>query len=241
MSDADAAEFLSSYGLTESGLVRLIRTTYALLGLISFFTVGEDECRAWTIPVNTRARSGCGRDPFRSGEAFHSRRNHPLGSVAGGWIGGQCPRQRNSAPGGKRLHRAGRRRDAHPSQRIESIKPRTEELILSLSMHPILLSLMLGLTAAPPTSSAAPSSSTGTGTGLISRYFIALGAGFMLATAIVEMFPASIELEGKKCRLPRSARLSDHPFLRARGHPALSLRRGNSHTNSFMPTRAIRC
>src|SRR3984885_8481758 len=55
MSDADAAEFLSSYGLKESGLVRLIRTTYALLGLISFFTAGEDECRAWTIPVNTRA------------------------------------------------------------------------------------------------------------------------------------------------------------------------------------------
>src|SRR6266436_9633850 len=42
MSDADAAEFLSSYGLQESGLTRLIRTTYALLGLISFFTVGED-------------------------------------------------------------------------------------------------------------------------------------------------------------------------------------------------------
>src|ERR1700691_5225498 len=46
MSDTDAAEFLSSYGLTESGLVRLIRTTYKLLGLISFFTAGEDECRA---------------------------------------------------------------------------------------------------------------------------------------------------------------------------------------------------
>src|SRR6516165_3739489 len=45
MSDADAAEFLSSYGLTESGLTRLIRTTYQLLGLISFFTAGEDECR----------------------------------------------------------------------------------------------------------------------------------------------------------------------------------------------------
>jgi len=55
MSDADAAEFLASYGLQESGLTRLIRTTYALLGLISFFTAGEDECRAWTIPVNTRA------------------------------------------------------------------------------------------------------------------------------------------------------------------------------------------
>jgi hypothetical protein len=60
MSDADAAEFLSSYGLTESGLVRLIRTTYALLGLISFFTAGEDECRAWTIPVNTRAQEAAG-------------------------------------------------------------------------------------------------------------------------------------------------------------------------------------
>ena len=60
MRDADAAEFFSSYGLTESGLVRLIRTTYALLGFISFFTVGEDECRAWTIPVNTRAQDAAG-------------------------------------------------------------------------------------------------------------------------------------------------------------------------------------
>src|SRR5260221_7181099 len=55
MSDADAAEFLGSYGLQESGLSRLIRKTYSLLGLISFLTAGEDECRAWTIPVNTRA------------------------------------------------------------------------------------------------------------------------------------------------------------------------------------------
>src|SRR6202007_2811496 len=60
MSDADAAEFLSSYGLTESGLARLIRTTYKLLGLISFFTAGEDECRAWQIPANTRAQEAAG-------------------------------------------------------------------------------------------------------------------------------------------------------------------------------------
>jgi ribosome-binding ATPase len=60
MSDADAAEFLSSYGLTESGLTRLIRTTYKLLGLISFFTAGEDECRAWTIPANSRAQEAAG-------------------------------------------------------------------------------------------------------------------------------------------------------------------------------------
>jgi ribosome-binding ATPase len=60
MSDADATEFLSSYGLAESGLARLIRKSYALLGLISFFTVGEDECRAWTIPVHTRAVDAAG-------------------------------------------------------------------------------------------------------------------------------------------------------------------------------------
>jgi ribosome-binding ATPase len=60
MSDADAAEFLSSYGLTESGLVRLIRTTYKLLGLISFFTAGEDECRAWQVPANSRAQDAAG-------------------------------------------------------------------------------------------------------------------------------------------------------------------------------------
>jgi GTP-binding protein YchF len=60
MSDTDAAEFLSSYELKESGLVRLIRTTYQLLGLISFFTAGEDECRAWQIPARTRAQEAAG-------------------------------------------------------------------------------------------------------------------------------------------------------------------------------------
>ena len=60
MTDADAEEFLASYGLRESGLRRLVRTTYELLGLISFFTVGEDECRAWTIPRHTRAVEAAG-------------------------------------------------------------------------------------------------------------------------------------------------------------------------------------
>jgi len=60
MSDADAAEFLSSYGLKESGLTRLIRTTYKLLGVISFFTTGEDECRAWQVPAHSRAQEAAG-------------------------------------------------------------------------------------------------------------------------------------------------------------------------------------
>jgi hypothetical protein len=60
MGDEEAAEFLSSYGLKESGLVRLIRKSYELLGLISFFTVGEDECRAWTVERGSRAQVAAG-------------------------------------------------------------------------------------------------------------------------------------------------------------------------------------
>src|SRR5437773_12477004 len=52
--------FLSDYGLTESGAERLIRTTYRLLGLISFFTVGEEECRACTITRGTNAQNAVG-------------------------------------------------------------------------------------------------------------------------------------------------------------------------------------
>jgi ribosome-binding ATPase len=68
MDDAEAADFLSSYGLKESGLTRLIRKSYELLGLISFFTAGEDECRAWTIPAGSKAPQGAG--------AIHSDLEH---------------------------------------------------------------------------------------------------------------------------------------------------------------------
>src|SRR5690242_11056082 len=48
------------FGLTESGLDRVIRTTYDLLGYMSFFTVGEDECRAWSIARGTPAQLAAG-------------------------------------------------------------------------------------------------------------------------------------------------------------------------------------
>ena len=48
-------EYLASYGLSESGLERLISATYSLLGLMSFLTAGEDEVRAWTIPFHSTA------------------------------------------------------------------------------------------------------------------------------------------------------------------------------------------
>jgi hypothetical protein len=57
---ADAAAFLKDLGLTESGLDRVIRASYDLLGYISFFTVGEDECRAWSIPRGTPAQAAAG-------------------------------------------------------------------------------------------------------------------------------------------------------------------------------------
>ncbi len=57
---ADAAAFLADLGLTASGLDRVIRAAYDLLGYISFFTVGEDECRAWSIPRNTPAQEAAG-------------------------------------------------------------------------------------------------------------------------------------------------------------------------------------
>jgi ribosome-binding ATPase YchF (GTP1/OBG family) len=57
---ADAEAFLADLGLTESGLNRVIRTTYDLLGYMSFFTVGEDECRAWSIARGTAAQMAAG-------------------------------------------------------------------------------------------------------------------------------------------------------------------------------------
>ena len=55
MPDADRAEFLDSLGLKDSGLDRIIRAGYELLGLITYFTVGPKESRAWTINKGTKA------------------------------------------------------------------------------------------------------------------------------------------------------------------------------------------
>lgn len=56
----DAAAFLADLGLRESGLDRVIRAAYDLLGYLSFFTVGEDECRAWSIPRGMTAQGAAG-------------------------------------------------------------------------------------------------------------------------------------------------------------------------------------
>jgi len=57
----EKAMFMEELGVTESGLDRLIKSSYALLGLISFLTAGSDECRAWTIKRGTKAPQAAGK------------------------------------------------------------------------------------------------------------------------------------------------------------------------------------
>ncbi len=58
--EAERGEYLATVGLSEPGLNRLVREGFALLGLQSFFTGGEDECRAWVIRKGTRAPQAAG-------------------------------------------------------------------------------------------------------------------------------------------------------------------------------------
>ena len=60
LSPEDAAVFRADLGIAEPALERLIRASYHLLGYISFLTVGEDECRAWSIRAGTPARGAAG-------------------------------------------------------------------------------------------------------------------------------------------------------------------------------------
>ena len=57
----EKAMFMEELGVAESGLDRLIKSSYALLGLISFLTAGSDECRAWTIKRGTKAPQAAGK------------------------------------------------------------------------------------------------------------------------------------------------------------------------------------
>ena len=70
----DAKAFRDDLGLAEPGLDRVIRSTYELLGLVSFLTAGEDECRAWTVRRGTRAQLAAGRSTRTSSAASSARR-----------------------------------------------------------------------------------------------------------------------------------------------------------------------
>jgi hypothetical protein len=61
LSEEERDEYLADIGATSSGLDKLVAASYSLLGLISFLTAGEDECRAWTIKKGTKAPQAAGK------------------------------------------------------------------------------------------------------------------------------------------------------------------------------------
>ena len=75
---AERADYLAAIGLKEAGLDRLIRAGYDLLRLLTFFTAGPKEARAWTITRGTKAPQAAGGHPYRFRARLHPRRNHRL-------------------------------------------------------------------------------------------------------------------------------------------------------------------
>ena len=61
LDEEEKKEYLEELGVTSSGLDKLVTESYSLLGLISFLTAGEDECRAWTIKKGTKAPQAAGK------------------------------------------------------------------------------------------------------------------------------------------------------------------------------------
>ena len=61
LEDDEKKMFLDDLGIQESGLEKLIKASYELLGLMSYLTAGEDETRAWTIKVGTKAPQAAGK------------------------------------------------------------------------------------------------------------------------------------------------------------------------------------
>lgn len=88
MEPGEAAEFLAEYGIAEPALHRVVRESFALLDLETFFTVGEDECRAWTLRRGSTAPVAAGvihsdiQKGFIRGEVVPSAELLRLGSMA---------------------------------------------------------------------------------------------------------------------------------------------------------------
>ena len=61
LSEEEKGEYLESLGLSESGLDKIVRASYSLLGLMSYLTAGEKETRAWTIKKGTKAPQAAGK------------------------------------------------------------------------------------------------------------------------------------------------------------------------------------
>ena len=107
--------------VTESALTRFIRAAYGLLDLISFFTVGEDEVRAWTIRRGTAARQAAGRIHSDLERGFITGRSHSVRGVHQARVGTRGEGSRQAAGGGEGVHRLRRRHHACPVQRLSHV------------------------------------------------------------------------------------------------------------------------
>jgi len=96
LSREEAEVFMADFGISDSALSRILTTAYKLLGLQSFFTVGEDECRAWTVRFNSTAQEAAGVihtdffDKFIRAEVVHyddytKHGSFPKCKEAGAW------------------------------------------------------------------------------------------------------------------------------------------------------------
>jgi hypothetical protein len=114
LSREERVDFLETSASKRPGLDRLIRAGYELLDLVTYFTVGPKEARAWTITKGTKAPAGRRRDPHRFREGLHPRRDHRLCRLHRRQRRGRRARCRQAAARRQGLRRRRRRRAAFP-------------------------------------------------------------------------------------------------------------------------------
>ncbi len=109
-------EYLSSYGLKDPGLERLISATYSLLGLMSFLTAGETEVRAWTIPMNSTAPKAAGAIHSDFEKKFIRAEVVNWKALVDHRRVSRRARKRSAAAGRQRVHRQGWRCARDPAR-----------------------------------------------------------------------------------------------------------------------------
>ena len=142
---ADATAFLSDLGLSESGLDRVIRATYELLGYISFFTVGEDECRAWSIPRHTQAQAAASEIHSDIARGFIRAEVVGVRRIDRARLDGGVPRSWRGSPRGQGVRRSGRRHHQFPLRDMIDVASHTSVIVPAFNEGPSIRQLVADL------------------------------------------------------------------------------------------------